>query len=51
MKARQHPAIAKRPCQFSMTLETPEVTRMNVAETLRSPCQVVSGYFESVAFP
>ncbi|WP_322884569.1 hypothetical protein U8C35_27960 (plasmid) [Sinorhizobium medicae] len=32
MKARQHPAIVKRPCQLSMTLETPELTRMNTAE-------------------
>lgn len=32
MKARQHPAIVKRPCQLSMTLETPELTRMNAAE-------------------
>ncbi|MEF0941648.1 hypothetical protein QDY28_15875 [Rhizobium sp. BR 362] len=31
MKARQHPAIVK-PCQLSMTLETPELTRMNTAE-------------------
>jgi len=32
MKARQHPAIVKRPCQLSMTLETPELTQMNTAE-------------------
>lgn len=32
MKARQYPAIVKRPCQLSMTLETPELTRMNAAE-------------------
>jgi len=32
MKARQQPAIVKRPCQLSMTLETPELTRMNTAE-------------------
>ncbi len=32
MKARQHPAIVKRPWQLSMTLETPELTQMNTAE-------------------
>jgi hypothetical protein len=32
MKARQHPAIVKRPCQLSMTLETPELTRMSAPE-------------------
>ncbi|MFA1621245.1 hypothetical protein ACDY96_00075 [Rhizobium mongolense] len=32
MKARQHTAFVKRPCQLSMTLETPELTRTNTAE-------------------
>lgn len=32
MKARRHRAIAKRPCQLSTTLETPELTRMNAVE-------------------
>jgi len=32
MKARQHPAIVKRPCQLNMTLETPVLTQMNTAE-------------------
>lgn len=32
MKARQHHAIVKQPCQLSMTLETPELTRMSAVE-------------------
>lgn len=32
MKARQHPAIVRRPCQLNMTLETPELARMSTAE-------------------